>query len=231
MTQQAVLLIGSPRGEKSTSASLGGFLAAQLTAAGVPVETHLAHRALRTDKGMARLLAAVEGAELLVLAFPVYIDSLPYLLVKALEQIAAQRSAHPAAKRQRLVAITNCGFPEADHTRLALAMCAQFAHECGFEWSGGFGLGEGGFIEGQPLASLGGMVKYQMSSLTAAAQALAAGEPISPAVMEEFARPMIPGRMYLLAATMNWHLAARKHGVWLRLKRRPYPQTRPLADA
>lgn len=227
MTQQAVLLIGSPRGEKSTSAALGGFLAGQLTAAGVTVETHLAHRALRTDKGMAHLLTAVAAADILVLVFPVYIDSLPYLLIRALEQIAAQRGTHPAAKRQRLVAITNCGFPEADHTRLALAMCAQFAHENGFEWSGGFGLGEGGFINGQPLTSLGGMVRQQTDSLTAAARALAADEPISPAVIEQFARPIIPERMYLLAATMNWNLAARRHRAWLRLKRRPYPQTRP----
>ena len=154
----ALLLIGSakPAGESSSEA-LGAYLLGRLAERGISTETsHVAH-ALRTEARTSELLLAVDRTDLLILAFPLYVDSLPYLATEALERIAAHRLAQPAPAPASFLAIANCGFPEAQHNATALAICRQFADAAGFTWAGGLALGEGGAISGRPLAAAGGM--------------------------------------------------------------------------
>ena len=79
------------------------------------------------------LLAAVDRAGIIVLACPLYVDALPYLVVRTFELIAEHRRARPVADRQRFVSIMNCGFPEAHQNDTGLAICRQFTREVGFE--------------------------------------------------------------------------------------------------
>lgn len=78
--QTATLLIGSakPIGD-STSEALGGYLMQRLADYGLTGETHHVARAMRSEARTAGLLAAVDRSDLFVLAFPLYVDSLPYL--------------------------------------------------------------------------------------------------------------------------------------------------------
>lgn len=147
--ERAVLLIGSAkRAGESTSESLGSYLMARLSERGVATTTFAVQRALRTPERVAALLNAVDACDVFVLAFPLYVDTLPSLVTQALEAIAAQRREEPGERQPWFLAIANCGFPEARHNDVALAICEQFATATKMRWAGGLALGAGGAIHG-----------------------------------------------------------------------------------
>ena len=159
---------------------------------------------------------------IVILAFPLYVDGLPYLVTQALEQIAARRDNETDIQRPLFLAISNCGFPEAAHNATALAICRQFADEAGFAWAGGLALGQGGALAGRPLAEVGGMAHNVVAALDLAAAALAAGQPAPEEAVALMARPFIPARAYMLMGDLGWLMQARQNRVVTRLAARPF---------
>ena len=219
----ALLLVGSakPAGQ-STSEALGSYLAQKLAERDVLFTTLHVARAMRTEERTAALLAAVDAADIVILAFPLYVDGLPYLVTQALEQIAAHRAGETDVRRSLFLAIANCGFPEAAHNATALAICRQFADAAGFAWAGGLALGEGGAIAGRALAQAGGMVRNVVAALDLAAAALAKGEPVPAEASAHMARPFIPTRAYMWMGDLGWLRQARQNRVLTRLGARPF---------
>jgi hypothetical protein len=222
----ALLLVGSakPAGE-STSESLGGYLLQRLAERGIRAETQHVARALRTGERTDALLAAVDAAGIVILAFPLYVDGLPFLVTQALERIAAHRKVLPSPAPAAFLAIANCGFPEAAHNVTALAICRQFADEAGFAWAGGLALGEGGALSGAPLAERSGMAHNVVAALDLAAEALAAGEPAPEDAVALMARPFLPVSAYMLMGDLGWMMQARGNRVLTRLGARPFRET------
>jgi hypothetical protein len=170
---------------------------------------------------MAALAAAVGAADLAILAFPLYVDGLPAPVIAVLEQLALHRQGNPSPTR--LVAIANCGFPEASHNDVALATCAQFAQAAGLGWAGGLALGAGqGLVHGKPLAELGGQGMGIRKALDLAAVALAAGDPVPAQAQRQLARPVIPHFLYRMLGSLGWRQQAKAHGMQKQLKRRVY---------
>ena len=221
--QNALLLVGSakPAGQ-STSEALGSYLAQKLAERDIAVTTLHVARAMRTEERTAALLAAVDAADIVILAFPLYVDGLPYLVTQALEQIAAHRAGEADIRCPLFLAIANCGFPEAQHNETALAISEQFAAEAGLRWAGGLALGEGGAVNGQPLAKTGGMVRNVVAALDLAAAALAAGKPVPTEAVSLMARPFIPASAYMLMGDLGWVMQARRNRVVTRLAARPF---------
>lgn len=221
--KNALFLIGSakPAGE-STSEALATYLAQRLEQHGVATTTVHVARALRTETRTQELLKAVDAADLFVLAFPLYVDTLPYLSIAALERIAAHRQAQPSPQPAAFLAIANCGFPEAEHNATVLAICQQFADVAGFAWAGGLALGAGGAINGQALAQAGGMARNVVQALALTAAALATGEPVPAEAPALLARPMMPLRVYTFMGDLGWRLQARRNGVYRQLRARPF---------
>jgi len=219
----ALLLVGSakPAGE-STSEVLGASLLQRLAERGFTTETRHVARAMRTEARTRELLQAVDRASLIVLAFPLYVDSLPYLVTQALERIAAHRQAQPSPTPASFLAIANCGFPEPHHNRAALAICEHFAASAGFSWAGGLALGAGGTISGRPLDELGGMVANIVAALDLAAAKLAAGEPLPEDAIDLMARPILPTQAYILMGDLGWLVQARRNRALTHLVTRPF---------
>ena len=221
--QNALFLIGSakPAGE-STSEVLAGHLAQRLQAHGV--ETTMLHvaRVLRTEARTVDLLQAVDAADLFVLAFPLYVDALPYLATQALERIAAHRQVQPPPAPAAFLAIANCGFPEAYHNDTALAVCQQFAAAAGFCWAGGLALGAGGAINGRPLAQAGGMARHVVRALDLTAAALAACQPAPQEAVALLVRPLMPLRAYTFMGDLGWRMQARRNGVYRHMRAQPF---------
>ena len=143
-TRRALLIVGSPKTKsRSTSGVLGGYLLGRLKEHGWETQSLILRAGLRLEQGQHELLSSTERADLLLLAFPLYVDSLPFLVTKALEIIASHRQAVPNKRQQRLVAIVNNGFPEAAQNALALALCRRFAAQSGIAWAGGLAMGAG----------------------------------------------------------------------------------------
>lgn len=225
--KQVLLLIGSPRPSRSTSESLGTYLLNRLHENGIETETLIIHRSLKSDEQQEALLSATDRADLIILAFPLYVDSLPALVIKTLELIAKRRQTRQISKKQGLLCIVNNGFPEAHQNDTALAICRRFAREAKFEWSGGLALGGGGAIDGKPLVSLRGMVRNVRKSLDLTADALIEDKPVPQEAVELMAKPLIPAWIYRMVGSFGWKRQAKKHGAHKKLDDRPYQQSHP----
>jgi hypothetical protein len=219
--RRSLVLVGSPRGRASVSAGLASHLGGLLRERGVVVSTQWIQGSLRADPELNGIADALSGTDVVVLAAPLYVDSLPAPVTEALELLARKR-ARAAFPRPRFLAIVNCGFPEAVHTDTALAICRLWAGEAGLDWIGGLGVGGGGMLEGRPLAELGSRARSVTRALALSANAIARGE-ILPAEALGLARTLtIPAWLYRLLGDWGFRREARRHGTRSRLGERPY---------
>jgi hypothetical protein len=221
---RALLLVGSPKPSGSTSGVLGGHLLDALQARGWTADTLGITPSLRGAAGRERLCQAADGADLILLAFPLYIDALPCLATLALEVLAGQ----PVAGKG-LAALVNSGFPEAGQNTIALAMCARLAAAAGMAWAGGLALGGGQAIAGgASLTDRRGPGRppagHVLKAMDLAADALAAGRPIPAQAQALMARSPFPGpywlwrRVFCFVGEQHWKQAARRNGVDLRAR-------------
>ena len=157
------------------------------------------------------MLQLVDESDLIILAFPLYVDCLHSQVIKTLELIAEHEKDKGVMATKRFVAISNSGFPEANHNSIALAVCRIFAKQVGFMWAGGLAMGGGGLISGRPLAEVGGAVRNQIKALEIAADALAKGEPISEKAVSSMAKLGIPHFMYIWMGNRGWKKEAKQH--------------------
>ena len=220
----ALLLVGSPKPGASSSASLGTYLLEELEQLGLHTDTVNLTKALRSGGATESLHAAVAAADLVVLSFPLYIDSLPAPVIRALELIAARRAGSSVAPGDKpaFVAICQCGFPEAEHNEVALEICRNFAPAAGFEWAGGLGMGAGGMAGGRPLREIRGMMRAAVRGLDLAAAELAAGRPVPGEAVRLMAKPAIPGFAYRFVANRQWRGELKKQGATAPLDARPF---------
>jgi len=219
--RRALLLVGSPRTKKSTSHALGGYLFEQLGRQNIQTETIFLHTVLRSKEKTQALLEATDLADLVLLAFPLYVDSLPAPALEALERIAAHRQGQTS--RQLFAAIANCGFPEAHHNDTALAICATFARQAGFVWAGGLSLGAGeGLVHGAPLNEMDGRAIPLKKALDLAAQALAQGQAIPQVAQALWNKPFIPAWLYRLMGGFGWKQMSKRWGATSQLRQQPY---------
>jgi hypothetical protein len=220
--RRALLLVGSakPFGA-STSESLGCHLLDRLLDAGVAGQMLFASR-VRDNRQTALLLSAVDRADLLVLTSPLYVDSLPHLVVRALERISAHRRGQRSPSRCRFLAILNCGFPEASQCATALEICRVFSDQAGFEWAGGLALGGGEAIHGQQLSAAGGIARHVIDALDLASAALLSESVVPERAVQLMAAPSMPNALYTLAGNAGWILRARTHHAVTKLGARPY---------
>lgn len=219
----ATLFVGSSRGPKSTSCSLGSYLVQRLEAEGVNTRTLFIQQSLSSPKGIEDLLRAVELTDVLVLASPLFADSHPAPVIRAMELIHEHMWNKSDHKKRVMIAISNCGFPEAHQNTTSLAISRRFAEECGFTWAGGLALGGGEAIHGKPLEQAGRIARNIQKSLDLTAEALAKREQVPEEAVRLMALPLMPRWLYVQAAhpLLVW-LQARKNGSKMSVKNMPY---------
>lgn len=221
---RATLLVGSPRLRgTSTSEALGRYLLGRLRRDGVTSDV-LFLSALRGQRVEARVASAVAASDLVVLSSPVYVDALPATVTEALERLAAARAQWAGRDPVRFVALVNCGFPEALHTRTPLSICQAFADAAGLAWAGGLGLGGGEALHGAPLERAGRMAARVRRALELAADALLEERPVPDEAVALMEASLVPARMYTLLGTLRWLRDAHRHRALRRLWDRPYSE-------
>ena len=218
--RRVFILTGSPRGGRTTSQSVGEYLAERLAKRGAQSEAMRVRSALKSERGIAGMLAAVERADVFVLVFPLFISNLPALTIRALEIISERRNGD--GERKPFIAICQGGYPEARQSEAALAVCRQFAREAGFEWVGGLAFGGGSVIGGQPLEKMGVMTKYPRQALDMIAEAIACGQPVPDEAVETAAKLLLP--TWLIPPILNAVMLLRLHqnGVLKSFRARPF---------
>ena len=207
---RAALLVGSPKGPNSTSNSIGAYLTERLKQNGITTEKAYICQSLGTDQRREALFRLVDESDLIILAFPLYVDSLPSQVIATLELIDENEKTKPQLKKKRFAAIANSGFPEAKQNNTALAVCRLFAKQAGFIWAGGLAMGAGGIISGTPLAKFGGRVRNQTKALEIAADALAKGQPIPDEAVALMSKLGFPKWIYTWRGNRIWKQEAKK---------------------
>jgi multimeric flavodoxin WrbA len=215
---KTLLVIGSPRSaSRSTSDSLGTYVASHLEQHGFSTVKQRAVDIMKRDQ--TELIRSVDECDLIIVATPLYVDSLPAPLTRVLEILA---DAQLSPKRRRLLAIVNCGFPESEHNEPALAILKRFGELNGFEWTGGLALGAGELIGGKRLDTVGRPARNVVRALDLSVAALACDETVPTDAGELMRTRMIPSRLYTFIGNLNWKRRARKNGVAKQLRDRPY---------
>jgi multimeric flavodoxin WrbA len=222
---KALMLIGSPRGERSNSYTIGKFLAGKLEGQGFATEEAFVIKSMNTASGIEDLLALTDEADIIIFATPLYIDSLPSYTIKAMEQIHAHRIDKPAKKNQLLVAIVNSGFPEPSHNNIALNIIRNFAQESGLRWGGGVRIGMGEAIGGKPISEKG-MTRKLAKGLSSGAISLSKGQPMSQQDEELASQPFLPPilakLMMISFINRSWNQLAKRNNANRKMRDRPY---------
>jgi multimeric flavodoxin WrbA len=216
--QRAVAWVGSgkPPGE-SVSEALAQSLLDRLAARGWSTELLPGRRMVQLHRGRAdALVEAVSGADLLILASPVYVDSLPAPVLLGLDQL------HRAAEPLALLPVLQCGFPELSHTALALELIDRVAARWGAPVAGHLAMGGGGVLHGAELAAREGRAWQQSTALDAAADALHAGHRIAPETSAQFSQSVVSPAVYRAMGNAGWLAQAWKTGALWSLRARTF---------
>jgi hypothetical protein len=221
INKSVLLLVGSPKGEDSTSASLGNYLISKLEEFGMRSETLYIHRLVTREEKINDLLQGIDRADLIILSFPLYVDSLPAPVIKAMELIKTNKKAFESEKSKSFIAIANNGFPEASQNEIALQICRIFSRECGFVWKGGIAIGGGAAINGVPLPEKGGMVRNVIKGLDITAHALKEDKEIPQEALEFTSKSFIPSSFYRIFGNLGWRIQAKRYGVKKKLRDKP----------
>ncbi len=222
--KRALLLNGSPRGRRSGSESLGSYLLARLVERGVDAERFRIGANLPSEQTLSEMLSAVERADLVILAAPLYVDSQPAPVVRAMEYLAEHRRGSSRQNAPQLVVIVNCGLPETFNNDVALRIYRKFASEAGLRWSGGMALGMGEALAQQPLRRVGRLARKVCRALDRAAAELAKGNDIPDEAVALMAKSLMPHWLYTWIAHRSWTRQAKKHGATTPLDARPLEQ-------
>ncbi|MGE5359577.1 MAG: NAD(P)H-dependent oxidoreductase [Bacteroidales bacterium] len=220
--KRALLLVGSPKPSGSASETIGTYLMQQLASRGFETATAHLHRSVRSPGSLDELGCLVDDCDVIVLAAPLYVDSLPAPVIRAFEVLAARRGPSDAHTKPRLLAIVNSGFPESFQSDTAIAICRLFARDAQFDWAGGFRVGGGGVVGSKALAEARGPAKRLAQGLALAAAALASGLPVPKEAFDLADRPMMPIRLYAFVGDLSMRWEAYRKGVYSRIKDRPY---------
>jgi len=208
------VLIGSPKGiEKSASARLTKVITTGLEAANWTSEWFHAHHVLRADEAWESLIASMARSDVILLAAPLYVDSLPAPVIETLHRLSQAKSMLASGGLPpRMVSLLNCGFVEAHQNTTAQSMVCLFSENMGFQWAGGISIGAGGMIN-----------KRIREALEMASNALRDDILIPDAVDVLTRKPIMKPWLYVIGGNFMWKRQAKANGLEPEdLRARPY---------
>ena len=208
MKQTITLLNGSPR-RRSTSGSIIDHLVESLS-------DDFDIRCHRAGDDTGELIDSIDGSHLLIVVSPLYWDSIPSDLLNTFKSIS-----ETDLEGKGMIAIINCGFPEAYQADTAIEICRNMAIKSGMEWKGGLTIGGGGSIDGRPLSTYG-PERNAVRALDLMCESIIKGEGLTSEAEGLAALPFFPTTLYIIAANHHWRRLARKNGIKRGLRARPY---------
>ena len=214
---KTVVLNGSPKPKYSAS---GYFIGQIEKIMGKELSVYQATK-LIVPENASEMIEDILKADTLLIVFPLYIDSLPAPLVKALMLIEKGAKACPGEQLPMVYAICNCGFFEADNNRLALDIIKNFCVSSGLGWGYGIGIGAGGFVSSHSKESFGGPMTKINAAFGELVKSMASH---SKREQNLLLTPFIPRSLYLYGANKAWEQAAEKYGQRNALRARPHAE-------
>lgn len=197
-----ILLNCSFRGQKSNSNYFLGLLEQQL--AGDCERIQLAQ-----TKDFEEIYHKFVNADVVVLAMPLYADSVPAQVVELMERMYERKSEE--LKGLRIYAITNLGFYESRQMEHELAIVKNWCAKMEMVYGGSLAIGAGEMMGGLSYVPLDQGPNKEMGE---GMKKLAACIKERTVMEDIYTEPTGFSRnMYLFAAQMSWAPQARKNGL------------------
>jgi hypothetical protein len=149
--KKVLLLVGSPKAERSSSFSIGKYLCEKIEGKNFQTDHAFVHRLIMRKEKQEDLIRMIKKTNLIILSFPLYIDHLPSPVIRMMELLTNNKEELKAPERKAFLSICNSGFPESFQIKLATQICQNFSNAMGFQWKGGIQKGGGGLIHGSDL--------------------------------------------------------------------------------
>jgi len=138
---KVALINGSPKKKYSASSVLLRDLSSCL-----PGSVELVNCHFRLPQISQEDWEQLSGVEVLVFAFPLYVDGLPSHFLSCLEQLDQYYNQERPEQDILVYALVNCGFYEGEQTKLALEILKNWCGKANLTWGQGIGIGSGGLI-------------------------------------------------------------------------------------
>jgi hypothetical protein len=200
-SNNVLIVNGSPRQAQSSSHALGEYVRRECIKKDIDAELVTISAYLKNEALLKEFVSKVETCTMLFLIFPLYVDSLPYTVIRALEVI--KKYSTPGNKEKRVIALSHSGL-DANQNRVAIKICECFARELNYRFAGGLMFGNSTFLNGIPLTQLNRMTMHVQEALTMTVEALATGESVPQRAQRLISKPMVPGPMFLFKIVGNW---------------------------
>ncbi len=218
--RKAALLVGSPRGGKSTSYRLGEYYMSRLSERNIETEVFHIYRISRKTPEWRKMLERLSQKDLVFWSFPLYIDTFPAKMMAFMEEWADVLKR--TETKPKLAAMVNCGFPEKIHCVNVLESCSLFAEKMELPFLGGLILPGGRGIGKKPIQKEDSNTKIICKGLDLAAEETWKGNDFSIQTKNILSKSSMPSFLYRLGGNLMWKNLAKKHGQENSINRTPY---------
>lgn len=152
---------------------------------------------------------AAYNCDVLVFAFPLYVDGIPSHMLHYLVEFQAYLNAREP-KAIAVYAVVNCGFYEGKQNHLAIEMLKNWCYRAGLLWGQGLGTGAGEMLGSIKSVPIGHGPKKNLGK----ALNILSGNILNGASSDSiFISPNFPRFAYILSAHFSWNLQARNNGL------------------
>lgn len=214
--RKALVLIGSPKKGWSASKALAEFVADGLREKGMQVQVRNVLQSLQEDRD--GLFEDGLRVDLIVLSFPLHVDSLPAAVIEWMELMPST----DLGMKRSFVAIGQCGNPDAAQLDIALDILRNFCRAKGMNWLGGFQMGMGLAYSNDEKLRAKGVTRHAVPGLIMAFDPISKGEDVPEEALDTFSKRPMPTFMYVTLANRMWKKEAKRHGARKRMMDRPF---------
>lgn len=217
---KVLLLIGSPRGRKSTSANVGNYILEKLKENGLETNSLLIRNQISNEEKISQMLEEIQEADLIILTSPLYDDCQPYIVIKTMEKILEKNMK---LDDKKFIPIISCGFPEPHQiSAVAIPIYRKFVKTVGLKWVGSLAIGGGEMFNrmmqesGKKLEDLGKVVEKLLNALNQIIEDLSSGnnyQDIELRILPDFWYNKIMVRIVSWMNTKGWKKMAKEKGA------------------
>jgi multimeric flavodoxin WrbA len=199
------LINGSPKIKDSAS----GFILQELKAL---LENHsnmISEYYFRKTQLSTKEMEELMEFDVLVFAFPLYVDGVPSHLLNCLTEL--ERFLNPIKENKiKVYSLVNCGFYEGHQNKLAIEIMENWCTKAGLKWGQGVGIGAGGMVPSLKSVPIGHGPKKNLEK----AQKQLANNILKCNSEENiFITANFPRIAYKLAGEMGWRKSIRGNGL------------------
>lgn len=195
---------GSPKAKDSASESVLKTLIKLFAANHMISEYNF-----RTPQLDNKEIEQIAECNVIVVAFPLYVDGIPSHLISCLYKMETFFKANPN-HNIKVYALANCGFYEGNQNLAALEMVKNWCEKAGISWGQGIGIGGGGM-----LSMLSNIPEGQgpKKNLCLALKNLANNISTNSSAENIFISPNFPRFAYKIGGDAGWRQQIKSNGL------------------